>query len=81
MAKLRAGTATNQSTLDLLNTLPTAEKNAVLKALSEVRVSGATAGIVGNNALAPKRKSKNALPARLEASGMTTANPTGQFTQ
>jgi hypothetical protein len=81
MAKLRAGTATNQSTLDLLNTLPTAEKNAVLKAIIKMRTSGVTAGIVGGNALAPKRENKNALPARLEASGMTTDNPTGQFTQ
>jgi hypothetical protein len=33
------------------------------------------------NALAPESENKNALPPRLEASGMTTDNPTGRFTQ
>jgi hypothetical protein len=33
------------------------------------------------NALAPESENKNALPPRLEASGMTTNNPTGRFTQ
>jgi len=33
------------------------------------------------NALAPDSYNRNALPPRLEASGMTTPNPTGQFTQ
>jgi hypothetical protein len=33
------------------------------------------------NALTPDSYNRNALPPRLQASGMTTANPTGQFTQ
>lgn len=41
-----------------------------------------TGSMIGSvNALAPDRYNKNALPPRLQASGMTTANPTGQFTQ
>jgi hypothetical protein len=55
------------------------------EAAEAIRIGSVTAGV---NALAPDRYNKNALTKqpvriipRLEASGMTTANPTGQFTQ
>jgi hypothetical protein len=54
-----------------------AAKNA--EQAAEIIRTGSMFGSV--NALAPDRYNKNALPPRLQASGMTTANPTGQFTQ
>jgi hypothetical protein len=55
------------------------------EAAEAIRIGSVTAGV---NALAPDRYNKNALTKqpvriipRLEASGMTTPNPTGQFTQ
>lgn len=72
MAKLRAGTTTNQSTLDLLDTLPTADKNAVLKALANYgstanRAATATVATQPTNALAGmlnKKPNQNALSER-----------------
>jgi hypothetical protein len=54
-----------------------AAKNA--EQAAEIIRTGSMIGSV--NALAPDRYNKNALPPRLQASGMTTANPSGQFTQ
>jgi len=69
MAKLRAGTATNQSTLELLDTLPTADKNEVLKALVNYgstanKAATATVATQPVNALAGvlnKKSKQNAL--------------------
>jgi hypothetical protein len=70
MAKLREGMATNQSTLDLLNTVPTADKNEILKALANAGSIGskAVSSFIAtqpaaqlSNALAPKRSNQNAL--------------------
>jgi hypothetical protein len=69
LAKLRAGTATNQSTLELLDTLPTADKNEVLKALANYgstanKAATATVATQPVNALAGvlnKKSKQNAL--------------------
>ena len=55
------GMQTGKGANELLATLPSAEREAVLMALGEMKVSGATAGIVGGNALTPARKNQNAL--------------------
>ena len=55
------GMQTGKGANELLATLPSAEREAVLMALGEMKVSGATAGIVGGNALTPNRKNQNAL--------------------
>jgi hypothetical protein len=55
------GMQTGKGANELLATLPSAEREAVLMALGEMRVSGATAGIVGGNALTPTRKNQNAM--------------------
>jgi len=55
------GMQTGKGANELLATLPSAEREAVLMALGEMKVSGATARIVGGNALTPVRKNNNAL--------------------
>lgn len=54
------GMMSGKSANELLATLPTVERNAVLKALAESKVTGAEAG-AAVNALAPRRKNQNAL--------------------
>jgi len=54
------GMMSGQSANELLATLPAVERNEVLRALAESRVTGAEAGAVVN-ALAPRRKNQNAL--------------------
>lgn len=54
------GMMSGKSANELLATLPTVERNEVLKALAESKITGAEAGAVVN-ALAPRRKSQNAL--------------------
>jgi len=54
------GMMSGKSANELLATLPTVERNEVLKALAESKLTGAEAG-AAVNALAPRRKSQNAL--------------------
>lgn len=54
------GMMSGKSANELLATLPTVERNEVLKALAESKITGAEAG-AAVNALAPRRKSQNAL--------------------
>jgi len=54
------GMMSGKSANELLATLPTVERNEVLRALAESKVTGAEAGAVVN-ALAPRRKNQNAL--------------------
>lgn len=54
------GMMSGKSANELLATLPTVERNAVLKALAESKVTGAEAG-AAVNAMAPRRKNQNAL--------------------
>ena len=54
------GMMSGKSANELLATLPTVERNAVLKALAESKVTGAEAG-AAVNAMAPRRKNRNAL--------------------
>jgi len=55
------GMQTGKGANELLATLPAAERDAVLIALGQMKVSGAAAGLAGGNALAPSRKNQNAL--------------------
>jgi len=55
------GMQTGKGANELLATLPAAERDAVLIALGEMKVSGAAAGLTGGNALTPSRKNQNAL--------------------
>ena len=55
------GMQTGKGANELLVTLPAAERDAVLIALGQMKVSGAAAGLAGGNALAPSRKNQNAL--------------------
>jgi hypothetical protein len=61
MEALAKGMQSGKNANELLATLPAEERNAVLKAFSNVKVSGATAGLAGGNALTPVRKNQNAL--------------------
>jgi hypothetical protein len=54
------GMMSGKSANELLATLPAVERNAVLKALAESKVTGAEAG-AAVNAMAPRRKNQNAL--------------------
>ena len=54
------GMMSGKSANELLATLPAVERNEVLRALAESRVTGAEAG-AAVNALAPRRKNQNAL--------------------
>jgi len=54
------GMMSGKSANELLATLPAVERNEVLRALAESRVTGAEAGATVN-ALAPRRKNQNAL--------------------
>jgi len=54
------GMMSGKSANELLATLPTVERNAVLKALAESKITGAEAG-AAVNAMAPRRKNQNAL--------------------
>lgn len=54
------GMMSGKSANELLATLPAVERNEVLKALAESRVTGAEAG-AAVNAMAPRRKNQNAL--------------------
>ena len=54
------GMMSGKSANELLATLPAVERNAVLKAFAELKVTGAEAGATVN-ALAPQRKNQNAL--------------------
>ena len=55
------GMQTGKGANDLLATLPSSEREAVLIALGQMKISGATAGLAGGNALTPARKNQNAL--------------------
>jgi hypothetical protein len=57
------GMMSGKSANELLATLPAVERNEVLRALAESRVTGAEAG-AAVNALAPRRKNQNALAGR-----------------
>ena len=61
MEALAKGMQSGKNANELLATLPAEERNAVLKAFANIKVSGATAGLVGGNALTPVRKNQNAL--------------------
>ena len=61
VAAIAKGMQTGKGANELLATLPSSEREAVLKAFGEMKVSGATAGLVGGNALTPVRKNQNAL--------------------
>ena len=60
MEALAKGMQSGQGANELLATLPAVERNIVLKALAESKVTGAEAGAVVN-AMAPRRKNQNAL--------------------
>jgi len=60
MEALAKGMQSGQGANELLATLPAVERNAVLKALAESKVTGAEAG-AAVNAMAPRRKNQNAL--------------------
>jgi hypothetical protein len=55
------GMQTGKGANELLATLPSSEREAVLIALGQMKVSGAAAGLAGGNALTPSRKNQNAL--------------------
>ena len=55
------GMQTGKGANELLATLPSAEREAVLIALGQMKISGAEAGLAGGNALTPSRKNQNAL--------------------
>ena len=60
MEALAKGMQSGQGANELLATLPAVERNAVLKALAESKVTGAEAG-AAVNAMAPRRKNQNAM--------------------
>lgn len=61
MEAMAKGMQTGKGANELLATLPASERNEVLKAFAEMKLSGAMAGVVGGNALTPVRKNQNAL--------------------
>jgi hypothetical protein len=75
---IRNATMQREKMIDLLSDLEDALRPA---RPSKTGGQGPKTREFRRNALAPESENKNALPPRLQASGMTTANPTGQFTQ
>jgi hypothetical protein len=61
VAAIAKGVQTGKGANELLATLPASERDAVLIALGQMKISGAAAGLAGGNALTPVRKNQNAL--------------------